>query len=97
MFNIFEEISWPQFVKSSHVSKLPLQEQINQYNQYLYQLSEARTSWIVYQNKGPLSGSITPTIQNIGFLAQEEYDSTSQDYFTILQEDGSSIFVTALI
>jgi hypothetical protein len=92
MFNIFEEITWPHFVKSSHISKLPLQEQINQYNQYLYQLSEARTSWIVYQNKGPY----IPTIQNI-FLAQEEYDSISQDYFTILQEDGSSIFVTSLI
>jgi hypothetical protein len=97
MFNIFEELSWPQFNQLPNVVRLPLNEQVQHYNQYLYQLSEARTSWIVYQNKGPLSGSITPTIQNIGFLAQEEYDSTSQDYFTILQEDGSSIFVTALI
>jgi lipid II:glycine glycyltransferase (peptidoglycan interpeptide bridge formation enzyme) len=93
MFNVFEEISWLQFVKYSHVAKLPLNEQVKHYNQYLYQLSEARTSWITYQNKGPY----IPTIQNIGFLAQEEYDSISQDYFTILQEDGSSIFVTALI
>jgi hypothetical protein len=70
-----------------------LNEQVNQYNQYLYDLSVARQNWITYQNKGPY----IPTIQNIGFLAQEEYDSISQDYFTILQEDSSSIFVTALI
>jgi len=91
MLNIFEEISWPQFVKSSHIAALPLQEQINQYNQYLYQLSEARMSWIVYQNKGPQG------IVNIGLLAQEEYDSVSDDYFLVLQEDGSGIFVTKYI
>lgn len=93
MFNIFEEITWPQFSQLSHISKLQINEQVQYYNQYLYQLSEARSNWTTYQNKGPY----IPTIQNIGFLAQEEYDSISQDYFTILQEDGSSIFVTALI
>jgi hypothetical protein len=29
MFNIFEEISWPQYAQMSHIAKLPLQEQIN--------------------------------------------------------------------
>ena len=93
MFNIFEELSWPQFVQLSNVTKLPINEQVQYYNQYLFDLSVARQNWIDTQNKG----SYIPTIQNIGFLAQEEYDSISQDYFTILQEDSSSIFVTALI
>jgi hypothetical protein len=93
MFNIFEEISWPNYVKLPHVAKLPLQEQTTHYNQYLYQLSEARSNWTTYQNKGPY----IPTIQNIGFLAQEEFDSTTNDYFLILQEDGSRIYVTALV
>jgi hypothetical protein len=91
MFNIFEEISWPQYAQMSHIAKLPLQEQINQYNQYLFQLEEARTSWIVYQNKGPQG------VVNIGFLAQEEYDPASEDYFLLLQEDGSAIYVTKYI
>jgi hypothetical protein len=91
MFNIFEEISWPQFAQMSHVAKLPLQEQINQYNQYLFQLEEARTSWIVYQNKGPQG------VVNIELLAQQEYDPASEDYFTILQQDGSGIIVTKYI
>jgi hypothetical protein len=91
--NIFEEILWPQFIRIEHISKLPLNEQVASYQQYIQDLSIARQNWINYQNKGP----IPPSIQNIGFLAQEEYDPTSQDYFTILQEDGSSIFVTALI
>jgi hypothetical protein len=91
--NIFEEILWPQFVKIERISKLPLTEQVAAYQQYIYDLDIARQSWLAYQNKG----LFLPSIQNVGFLAQEEYDPISQDYFTILQEDGSSIFVTALI
>ena len=79
MFNIFEEISWPQYAQMSHIAKLPLQEQINQYNQYLFQLSEARTSWIVYQNKGPLE-----EVKN--FLLQE-------NGFFLLQENGNKIII----
>ena len=92
--NIFEEILWPQFVKIEHISKLPLQEQVAAYQQYVYDLDIARQSWLAYQNKGLFLGQ---SIQNVGFLAQEEFDSITQDYFTILQEDGSSIFVTALV
>jgi len=33
--NIFEEISWPQFIKFEHVSKLPLTEQVAAYQQYI--------------------------------------------------------------
>jgi len=91
--NIFEEILWPQFIKIERISKLPLNEQVAAYDQYIQDLSIQRQNWLNYQNKGPY----ILTIQNIGFLAQEEYDPISQDYFTILQEDGSSIFVTALV
>jgi hypothetical protein len=84
MFNIFEELTWPQFIQMSHIVKLPLQEQINQYNQYLYQLSDARINWISFQNKGPIER----------YLAQEEYDIKNSDYFLILQEDGSKIILT---
>ena len=92
--DIFNEILWPQFVKIEHISKLPLNEQVAAYKQYIYDLDAARQNWLNYQNKGLFLGQ---SIQNIGFLAQEEFDPTSQDYFTILQEDSSSIFVTALI
>ena len=92
--NIFEEILWPQFVKIEHISKLPLTEQVAAYQQYIYDLDVARQNWLVYQNKGLFLGQ---SIQNVGFLAQEEFDSITQDYFTILQEDGSGIYVTALV
>lgn len=91
MFNIFEELSWPQFAQLPTVARLPLQEQVNYYNQYLFDLSISRQNFIETQNKGPIG------VQNIGFLAQEEYDPTSEDYFLILQEDGSGIFVTKYI
>lgn len=91
--DIFNEILWPQFVKIEKYSKLPLHEQVAAYDQYIQDLAIARQNWLSYQNKGPY----IPTIQNIGFLAQEEFDSVTQDYFTILQEDGSGIFVTALV
>jgi hypothetical protein len=81
MFNIFEEITWPQFVQISHIAQLPLQEQVNHYNQYLFQLSEARQNWIQTQNKGPLTEE-----EEENFLLQE-------DGFYILQEDESKIII----
>ena len=73
MFNIFEEISWPQFAQMSHVAKLPLQEQVTQYNQYLFQLEEARMNWIDTQSKGPQG------IVNIGLLAQQAFSQALMD------------------
>ena len=95
--NIFEEILWPQFVKIERISKLPLNEQVAAYQQYIYDLNVARQSWLAYQNKGLFLGQ---SIQNVGFLAQEESyinSSGSLDYYNILQEDGSFIYVTALV
>jgi hypothetical protein len=74
MFNIFEEITWPQFVQISHIAQLPLQEQVNHYNQYLFQLSEARQNWIQTQNKGPLTEEEEENFllqEDNGFLLQE--------------------------
>jgi hypothetical protein len=89
--DIFNEILWPQFIKIEKYSKLQLHEQVTAYNQYLYDLSIARQNWINYQNKGPRG------IVNIGLLAQEEYDPVTENYFVILQEDSSGIFVTKYI
>jgi len=60
MFNIFEEISWPQFVKLNGINKMPLNEQVNSYNQYLYNLDVARQNWVDTQNKGPLTETTPP-------------------------------------
>ncbi len=86
--NIFEEILWPQFIKIERISKLPLNEQVAAYDQYIQDLSIQRQNWINYQNKGPLVES--------GFLAQEEsyYDGAQLNYFALLQEDGSKIIIT---
>jgi hypothetical protein len=81
--NIFEEYTWPQFTRLDYIRKLPLNEQVQKYNQYLYELSEARHSFISYQNKGPKP----LTLQNIGVLLQE-------DLFDLEQEDGSKIYIT---
>jgi hypothetical protein len=82
MINIFDEISWPQFIQQVHVKKLPLNEQVKYYNQYIWDLNQARQNWLTYQNKGPHK------IQSsTGFLLQE-------DLFDLLQEDGSKIIIT---
>ena len=81
--DLFNEILWPQFKELNHIRKLPLTEQVKQYNQYLYELNEARMSWVIYQNKGPKP----LTLQNIGVLLQE-------DLFDLLQEDGFNIIIT---
>ena len=85
--DIFNELLWPQFKELNHVRKLPLNEQVNQYNQYLYDLSIARQSWIIYQNKGPgVELAPTPPVED-GFLLQE-------DLFDLLQETGDKIIIT---
>jgi hypothetical protein len=81
--DIFNEILWSQFKELNHIRKLPLTEQVKKYNQYLYELNEARISWVIYQNKGKQL-----TLQNVGFLLQE-------DLFDLEQEDNSKIFITA--
>ena len=81
--NIFEEISWPQFQRLNEISKLSLNEQVNRYNQYIYELSISRMNWLAYQNKGPKQ----LTLQNIGVLLQE-------DLFDLEQEDGNKIYIT---
>jgi hypothetical protein len=80
--DIFNEILWPQFIQLNEIRNLPLTEQVNRYNQYIYELNEARHSWVAYQNKGTLK-----TLQNIGVLLQE-------DLFDLEQEDGSKILIT---
>ena len=80
--NIFEELSWPQFKQLNEIRGLSLNEQVNQYNQYIYELNQARQSWIIYQNKGSRRRSEGP------FLLQE-------DGFYLLQEDGFKINLPA--
>jgi hypothetical protein len=80
MINIFEEITWPQFSKMGHISKLSLQEQIKHYNQYIWELSLARDYYYQHQPKGPLK-----EVEN--FLLQE-------NGFFLLQENGNKIFIT---
>ena len=88
MFNIFEEILWPQYIKLEGINKLPLYEQINSYNQYLYNLDIARQNFIDTQNKGPLPES-TPQFT----FTFEITIGSDNDYFTFnigTTEDGST-------
>jgi len=84
--NIFEEILWSQFIKLDRISKLQLNEQVKEYNQYIYDLSLARQSWLNNQNKGPRRTTPTPPVEE-GFLLQE-------DLFDLLQETGDKIIIT---
>lgn len=83
-------ISWQQFVKQPHAAQLSINEQTAQYQLYVYQFNLMRAE--VVRGGGD---RITIT----GDLAQEEsyilYGQT--DYYLILQEDGSTIQVTARI
>ena len=80
--DIFNEILWPQFIQLNEIRNLPLNEQVNKYNQYIYELNQARHSWVVYQNKG--QHSTQPTPPEDFFLLQE-----NDDY--LLQEDDDKL------
>ena len=84
--HIFEEILWPQFIRIERISKLPLNEQVEAYQQYVQDLSIQRQNWLNYQNKGPFNPIPTPPVEE-GFLLQE-------DLFDLLQETGDKIIIT---
>ena len=78
---IVEQIPWLHFVKLPHISKLPLQEQVQKYRLYLCEIEAIRVD---IECGGR---SATKEIVNEGFLQQEDLNY-------ILQEDGSKIYVT---
>jgi len=85
--DIFNEIPWQKFKLLPSVKKLPLNEQVRKYNLYINELTYERNvylKWLEGHKKGPKR----TTIQNIGFLLQE-------NLFNIQQEDGNNIFITA--
>jgi len=86
--NIFEELSWPQFKTLNEIRNLSLNEQINKYNKYIWELSLARDYYLQYQPKGKNPNPLTPTppVED-GFLLQE-------DLFDLLQETGDKIIIT---
>lgn len=85
--DIFNEILWPQFKELNHIKILPLNEQTRKYNLYINELTYERNvylHWLEGHKKGPKK----TTIQNVGFLLQE-------NLFDLEQEDNSKIFITA--
>lgn len=54
LINIFDEISWENFIQLEKYKNLPLNEQEIYYKQYIQDLEVARQNWLNYQNKGRL-------------------------------------------
>lgn len=52
LINIFEEVSWENFIQIEKYKNLPLNEQEAYYKQYIQDLEIARQNWLAYQNKG---------------------------------------------
>ena len=83
-------ISWQQFVKLPHIARLKLTEQTAQYQLYIHQFNTMRAE---------LVRGTGDRITIVGDLAQEEsyLFNGRPDYYLLLQEDGSTIQVTARI
>ena len=84
MITPFQDISWIEFSRIPNISKLPLQEQVRQYNIYMLDLHQAREQWLIQHHQG--KGA---SIQIIGVLLQE-------NLFDVLQEDGYQILITGI-
>jgi hypothetical protein len=84
MITPFQDISWIEFSRIPNIIKLPLQEQVRQYNIYMLDLHQAREQWMIQQHEG--KGA---SIQIIGVLLQE-------NLFDVLQEDGYQILITGI-
>ena len=55
LINLFEEISWQDFIKRPEIKGKALNEQESYYKQYLQDLDTARQNWNSYQGKGALA------------------------------------------
>jgi len=92
------EYTWQQFKNINYIKKLPLQEQINRYNQYINNLSNQIRLHEIYKNSNSFQsfqssvaaagtgGGPDNTIDSDGILLQE-------NNFSILQEDSSYIIL----
>ena len=87
--DIFNEISWPQFTQLNEIRVLPLNEQVNRYNQYLNELQSNRQLYLQQINwiESSGGGKNKETVQNVSYLLQE-------NGFEILQENGYKIIIT---
>ena len=47
---MFEELSWFHFQQLERIKKLPLHEQVSEYDNYLGNLNMNRLAWAEYQN-----------------------------------------------
>jgi hypothetical protein len=47
---MFEELSWFHFQQLERIKKLPLHEQVLEYDNYIGELNINRLSWIAHQN-----------------------------------------------
>jgi len=84
--DIFNEISWQKFTQLPGIRPLPLNEQVKKYNQYISELTYERNVYLHWL-EGHKKGDKKKTLQNVGFLLQE-------DLFNIQQENGNNIIVT---
>ncbi len=85
--DIFNEIHWLNFRKLPEINPLSLNEQTKKYNQYISELTYQRNVYLHWL-EGHKKGDKKKTLQNVGFLLQE-------DLFDLEQENGSKIFITA--
>ena len=84
--DIFNKIHWLNFRKLPEINPLSLNEQTKKYNQYISELTYQRNVYLHWL-EGHKKGDKKKTLQNAGFLLQE-------DGFDILQEDNNKIIIT---
>ena len=83
--DIFNEIHWMNFRKLPEIQPLSLNEQTRKYNLYINELTYQRNVYLHWL-EGHKKGDKKKTLQNVGFLLQEDGD-------LILQENNAKIII----
>ena len=88
-------MSWQQFIQQPQLKKLSLQEQAAHYNEYLFELSIARQSWIEYQNKGvfPIPNPNIPSILSYFSYAGFYNEETSVNWTSYSSSNAKCAFI----
>jgi len=94
LINIFDEISWENFIQLEKYKNLPLNEQEIYYKQYIQDLEVARQNWLNYQTKGPRRNPLVGCARGMDVIFLLDYSGSMDDIIDSLKTQIANIVNT---
>lgn len=96
LINIFDEVSWENFIQLEKYKNLPLNEQEIYYKQYIQDLEIARQNWLNYQTKGPRRNPLVGCARGMDVIFLLDYSGSMDDIIESLKVEIANIVSTII-